>query len=767
MGRQIQNLEFNAFVKGFITEAGPLTFPENATIAEQNFVLNKDGSRNRRLGMDYEDDYVKRVSSEVSPLNGLAIQTYVWKNVGGDSGKEFLVIQIGSEISFFDNTQTSVSNNLIQTFTDASKSYVPASFSTVNGILVVATGEYEISSYEYTLDNVIVQKTFTLRVRDTFGVEDLEDVTNTDLRQGQGISLRPTVLTNAHTYNLRNQSFSAPRRGSSTIVLDTISAFYTANGKFPSNADSVNYALYPDSQNTENRLVERFFPKDLADNPPGNFAATNGAFVIDILKRGTSRLTALQELETNYPEIVYGSITIPEDYTEDGATVVKEYAGRVFYAGFNDGVTDGDSHSPRLGNHILFSQVVKNQADLSKCYQDADPTSNVFSDLVATDGGLIRLEGAFNIQKMEVISNTLIVFAQNGVWAVSGGSDYGFEATNYRVDKIADHGLINPSTVVNVDNSLVYWGLSGIYSIGPDQYGKIAAQNITSATIQKFYEDISPLQKVSARGVYDSYRRQVRWLYNTNLSSGGETYELILDVGLGAFFIYKIGTLTTGLPKPVALFRTPAFREGVEDDPVVVSGEPVEVLGEAVVVKRVVQQSQLSEIKYLTVTSLSPLTYTVSFYGDQTYTDWVTENGTGVDAYAYMITGWTTLGDTQRQKTNPYIHFHLRKSEIGFTEVGGELYPINPSSCIVQAQWEWNNSDKGGRWSTPFQAYRHKRLFQPTSSSDTFDDGNSVVTTKNKFRGYGRALSLLISTEPKKDCQLLGWSQLVTVETDV
>jgi hypothetical protein len=50
-------LERNTFIKGLITEANPLTFPENASIDEDNFVLNRDGSRQRRNGMDYENDY--------------------------------------------------------------------------------------------------------------------------------------------------------------------------------------------------------------------------------------------------------------------------------------------------------------------------------------------------------------------------------------------------------------------------------------------------------------------------------------------------------------------------------------------------------------------------------------------------------------------------------------------------------------------------------------------------------------------------------------
>lgn len=765
MARQLQNLEFNSFVKGFVTEAGPLTFPENASIDEQNFILNKDGSRNRRLGMDYEPSHQVRALSSYPTLEGLVTQTYVWKNAGGDNRKEILVVQIGRELFFHDNAALSISSNLIEKFSGLTQDYVAASFAVVNSILVVASGKYELTAFEYN-GSTVVSSNFALKVRDQFGLE-AKTSTGMDLRVGQGVSFRPTEKIDNHLYNLRNQSFACPRRGNDASTIDPISYFQIQNGKYPSNSDSVNYALYPDAQNSENRLVERFFPKDLADNPPGNFAATNGYFIIDILKRGTSRQEVLQELHATYSNLTNPFLVIPEDYTEDGATVVKEFAGRVFYAGFKDEVVSGDKHSPRLGNHVLFSQLVKNTTDLNKCYQEADPTSNVFSDLVATDGGIIRLEGAFNIQAMEVVANTLVVFAQNGVWAITGGSDYGFEATNYRVDKIAEHGIVNPNTVVNVDSSLAYWGLSGVYTIAVGQTGGLVVENISSSTIQTYYDAISPEEKAAAVGVYDSYRRQVRWLFNTTLGGGRQAEELVLDVGLGAFYPSRIGSPSNIFPKTVSLFRTPAFQEGVVSEDVTVFAEGVTVNGSDVTVSRVVQKPVLSEIKYLTVTSLNPISYTFSFYRDLSFKDWKTYDNVGVDAKAYLLTGWTTLGDTQRDKSSPYVHFHFRKTERGFEEVDGEVIPVNPSSCIVQAQWDWTNSVKAGRWSNPFQAYRHKRLYLPESAADTFDDGNAVVTTKNKIRGYGKALSLRIETEPEKDCQILGWSHLVAVETNV
>lgn len=764
MPKKLQRLEYNSFVKGLITEAGPLTFPENASLEEQNFVLNKDGSRNRRLGMDYEPGYVERALGVTPSLPGLVTQTYVWKNAGGDSRKEILVIQIGRELFFHDNSAESISATVIANVSGITQEYVAASFAVVNSILVVATGNYELATFEYN-GNTVIRSSVTLKVRDFFGLED-KDANGTDLRAGQGVSLRPVERTDAHIYNLRNQSFGIPRRGNSSNTVDPIAYFLEIALAHPSNADSVNYAFYPDSQNGENRLIERFFPKDLADNPPGNYAATGGFFIIDILKRGFSRQQALSDLQATYPVLDRTPLVLPEDYTDGGATVVREFAGRIFYAGFKDEVVNGDRHSPRLGNHVLFSQLVKNATDLPKCYQEADPTSNVFSDLVATDGGIIRLEGAFNIQAMEVVANRLIVFAQNGVWAISGGSDYGFDATNYKVEKVADHGIVNPNTIANVDNTLTYWGLSGIYSLTVSDTGGLSVDNLSSPTIQTYYDKISPEEKRSCVGVYDSYKRQVRWLFNTTLSGGKAAEELVLDVGLGAFYIAKFTGASDNLPKPVSVFRTPAFREGVLTEGVTVNTSPVTVQGDPVTTKRFIENPVISELKYLVITKLLPLTYTVAFYRDYTFTDWFSFNGQGVDAKASLVTGWNVGGSGQVDKASPYVHFFFKKTEDGFAEIAGEVYAQNPSSCLVQSQWNWTNSASSGRWSNPFQAYRQKRLYSPTNAESPFDDGEYVVQTKNKVRGYGKALSLKIETEPKKDCQLLGWGYLVAVETD-
>src|SRR5690606_18109601 len=104
-------------------------------------------------------------------------------------------------------------------------------------------------------------------------------------------------------------------------------------------------------------------------------------------------------------------------------------------------------------------------SNISECYQEGDPTSKDFPDIVDTDGGFIRIDNAYGIVKMVNLGDSLIILAQNGVWRVTGTSDDGFTATRYRLEKISDRGCINQNTAVVVDNSITYWSDDGIYAV--------------------------------------------------------------------------------------------------------------------------------------------------------------------------------------------------------------------------------------------------------------------------------------------------------------
>lgn len=59
MAQQKGTKVYNTFVGGLVTEAGPLTFPENASADELNMEISRKGNRRRRLGIDYEPDYTQ------------------------------------------------------------------------------------------------------------------------------------------------------------------------------------------------------------------------------------------------------------------------------------------------------------------------------------------------------------------------------------------------------------------------------------------------------------------------------------------------------------------------------------------------------------------------------------------------------------------------------------------------------------------------------------------------------------------------------------
>lgn len=770
MARSNSAIEINKFVAGLITEASPLNFPDNATLDEDNFILNKDGTRQRRLGMDFENNYTIVATTLAPPADGeVAITSARWRNAGGDALKNLMAVQVGNELRIFDMDSSPISSGIIYTkvFTNVS---VTSNFSyaVVDGILVIATGLKEIYNFKY-VNGSVTEDSGILLIRDLFGVEDV--TSGVDLRQGSGVSTRPAGLTSAHTYNLRNQTFSVPRlKFSDGNPEDPILTMFNEAKAYPSNADSVVDSLFSKAASSDDPVTLRFQPISLIRNPVGNTPAPRGYFIIDALARGTSRSSEAAKLIAANPGLNYSVSSLPVDTTPGGASVITEYAGRVWYAGFSGELTGGDDNSPRMASYVLFSQLVEDPTDILSCYQDGDPTGPNTPELLDTDGGFIRIEGAYGISGLVAVGKTIMVLAANGVWSISGGSDYGFKATNYLVNKITNHGCTAPNSVVVVDDRFMYWGDDGIYTIGPNQYGDYLATSLTETSIQKYYDSIDGLDKQKCKGLYDSYEHKVKWLYRNRINSSAGAKELVLDVALQAFYPSSIKTFDTdSLPLVASQVQVPAFTLSQVTEDVTVNTATVTVLGEVVSLESVLTQPTSRETLYIAITQTSPtISFAFSLYRNSNFRDWVSVDSVGLDANAYMVTGWMTGNDTQRVKQVPYITFHFIKTEDGFElDSSGDYVPTNQSSCIVQSQWEWSNSANSGRWGREFQAYRFKRHYFPTGLDDTFDNGSYTTSTKNKLRGKGKALSLLFKTEPDKNLHIAGWSMLLDANQNV
>ncbi len=735
------NLERNTFVKGLITEATPLTFPENASIDEDNFVLNRDGSRQRRLGMDYENNNTTTTLSELPTESEVdRTSSFTWKNAGY-TGIDIFVMAVKGRFVFFELKSpvtylADVTTGVAIPLEFASDG---VSFAAVEDKLITTTSYGGVNKWTFTSPNTFTYEAVDVQVRDQWGVED-----------GLEVSERPSTLTDLHNYNLLNQGWTPSNilnfgSEDQTVVVSpgpppVVDTIQVVTG-YPSNSDVMQYGKDATDTFDKEFIKKQFF---------GNSPAVRGRFIIDYVgDRGAQReASALSELEE--------TVTLPEDLAvaRSSFTSVASFAGRVFY-----GTATGD---------VLFSQIILDDKTYGRCYQEADPTSEHISDLLPTDGGLVKILGAGPVLALVASGASLLVFTALGVWEISG-PDGVFAADDYNVRQITTAGIIGKETAVAAEDSVFYWSKGGIYLLQRDQVsGYMSASNLTESTIQDYYLEINTAARDYATGVYDSSQKKVRWLYSSSFDgSANNIYpksydkELVFDLILQAFYpqtIYSVGgNYVCGYTE------APEFIPTTDEQNVVDSGILVTDSGDPVVVSVDIAtgNNSLSSIVYPTIRATSDTTITFSVYNNTNFKDWETFNATGVDAPAYLVTGYELFADSQRNKYIPYLTVHMKFTGTGFTDIDGNLFPVGDSGCRVQPQWDFADSANSGKWGNSFQAYRLKRPYMPSGVGDTFDYGHAVISTKNKLRGSGKALSLKFNTEEGKDCQLYGWAMTV------
>ena len=760
-----QRIELNTFVQGLITEASPLNFPTNASVDEENFELNRDGTRDRRRGMDYEPDYIQNNTTLPTTdfYGSYGYSNYVWKNVGGDASKEYLVVQIRNFLYIYDTQKESISGNGTLAIIGIGEfpTNVNFSYAAVDGYLVIVGGVDVV----VVLDDNFQYTTKRLKTRDVWGIEitgtGVDDAyeTNEDYRG----SLATSSL---QLYNLQNQSWGIPRRtftlsefdpsGAYAVMTDPLGFFSASLGKFPSNSETVFAGLQFAAGSGFDVPSERMYPKLYDDVRGLGQKAAKGYFIIDLLRRGQSRIEESHNNQNKHsPNIFYSLSTTKSDFTSGGARIARGFAGRVFYSGFNGDVFDGDARSPNLSNFVVFSQLVKNISDIDKCYQSGDPTSRDSPDIVDTDGGFIKVSGADRIVGLRALGNSLIVFATNGIWEILGGSDYGFSATNYKVTKLSSIGAFSESTIVEEVGRLFFWGQDGIYVVGPDQFQTVTVKSITQATIQTLYDNIDAVNKERASGVYDLFSKKIRWVYNEGVPFSGSSVnrELVFDTLLNAFYENRIfnNTFTVEL---IGCFVSAPYTIGQEATTVLAGPSTVVAGPNDVTIDQATRESKINSVKYVTLTNIADqLNITFSYYNDVLFRDWYKHNSIGEDAKAFLLTGARTAGDSSVDKQIPYIFMHLRRTENG-VGVGGEL--LNPSSCLMRYQWDFANTAESMKFTPMMQVYRYNLPKLVTAPG--YDTGFDVITSKSKVRGRGKAFSMYLETEPQKDCRILGWN---------
>lgn len=760
------------FVAGLNTEGGYFTQPPNTWRDGDNMFPQIDGSLHKRRALDFEASYVQSTdtfTSTQADTNAFSCST--WINVAGVAGRTFYVVQIGDKVWFYDNTSSTVSTQLRTFSIDLSAYRVAANTSIAGsneiqtssadgGLLIVADDITPLHiAYDAGTDTITVTP-LTLLIRDFEGVED-----------GMSVDTKPTTLSNEHKYNLLNQGWTNTQ----------IDAYKTAKGVFPSNAQAWIYGKDSNGDFDSNVLDKLDF---------GTSKAPRGRYILDVFNQDRATIAASTTVTgesgtSGWTSTWYNATTgitsywynsegwataqassvdgLPTFVENSRPTTVAFFGGRAWYSGIN---------SSRIGSYLLFSVIANRPEEYGQCHQVADPTSEVLSDLVETDGGVIPIKDAQNIHKLVPMFDGIIIFADNGVWQVVGSSQGGFTATGYTVYRVSNIGSVGASSIVEIDNSIMYWSNGGIYKVMQDpQTGIIMSSPMTDLNIKSYYIDIPSLGKRLAKGSYNNATKQVTWTYNNNLTvSGTQMYTknklLMLDMRLGAFYTASISSVSGTTPLMVSHFVTDTT-SAVDTAYYVVDSSLQQVIDSSSdnVTSAVTDtQSYTAVEKFLTIVP-SGTNYKVTFSDFYTtnnapakFRDWYTYDNAGASYTSYITTGYDISQAGPAFKKYPtYCTVYMNRTETGFD---GSFNAINESSCTLQTKWDFTDNTSAGKWGDPQEVYRHLRQYIPDDVSG-YNDGFPLVITKNKIRGSGKAVQFKFTADPDKDLQLVGWQVIL------
>jgi len=733
----MQNLNqrtVNNLIKGLITEAGELTFPEGASIDELNCSLSRDGSRSRRLGIAFEAGNALS-SFDVDPAETFTVGQ--WDNPGGIAGLTLMVVQVGGKLYFYNSGKAPYSDqymglsvNLVP-YQIAGKdvTITQVQFASIAAALVVASEAMD--TVYLTYDGVSITETaIDFRIRDFEWMSDICDLTEKiaigDATPGRKYDTLNTGWTgnsgtpNEDLFGGNGSGGISTSGGTGTTALSTYAA---ARSAYP----PLTHPWYSGKNSSGDFSVsewEKIYS--------GSSLIGNGHYILDFFTK--DRNTAA------------GITGIPTDVEPSRFSTVASYASRMFYAGLGSGKNSGK---------ILYSRLIESLKEstsctvIGECYQQNDPTAEYYSDLLETDGGVIHIPEAYNIRKIYTHNQYLYIFADNGVWVISG-ADNTFSASSYYVSKVSNIGIYSVGSFVAAEGVPFWWSKYGIHTFAYDESsGFPIEQNLSIQTVQTFWDDIDTNAKNLVTAAYDRVNKQIFWLYpeNEEADLNKKTRVLILDIPLQAFYPWKIADNTT---YAMSLYFFDAYGSEEFEDIVVdeLGADVTDNLGGDVwtVGYNLIRASS---------TQLGVLTYTagkltVSSFSSKDFVDWEEDNYS-----SYVVAGYDFVGDLLLKKSAPYVTVYTRSTEEGFTPVTFD--PINPSGLYMEAYWDFKDYA-----STRQQVYLPKPtpIVDPSNLSDT-GQNKSVVTTRLKVRGSGRSMRLKFEAEEGKNFILLGYSVLV------
>lgn len=700
MPLQVNQAIENNFRNGLITEATGLNFPENACTDTNNCIFNWTGSVSRRLGIDFEDDFsVKAINR-----NNSVVVPFLWKNVTGVGDTSLVVAQIGATLYFWkiDGTTATSAGALSTTVTLSSVSGAPTpeavecQFANGNGKLFVTHPYLDPFYVVYnTADSTVTATTITIQIRDFEG--DTTDAT--------GLT-RPTAeittVSKAHLYNLYNQGWN----------VTNLTAWGTDETTMPSNAD----VMW-----TFKNSSDAFATSTIPNVMNGNSLASKGHYIYPLA--ATTRNTNVSaDNGTTITTVVETSIGSLRPST------CAFFAGRVFYSSLK---------VPKYNSNIYFSQIVQRDEQYGFCYQANDPTSQDDSDLLPDDGGVISVPEAGTILKMMTVPGGMIVFAERGVWLITGSTGIGFTADDYTVQKISSVTTLSSTSFVDIMGTPAWWTAEGIYMVDSSS-GSPMVKSLTLDKIKTYYDNITIAAKTTARGCYNYITSEVQWIFKANPTGNlNDDYAfdtvLILDMITGAFYPWSVPIDDVAINGILLLDGTAGIlttNNIVDDSSDLVQDDG----GDQVIAFSAVNSGVVPSISYLcSYVNSSTYDFTFASSRNQNYLDWFSKDDIGEDYDSFFITGYKLRGGAIKKWQANWLRLFAGPSD--------QFY--------IRGLWDYATDISTNRWST-------QQLIDNTVTN------YANRSQRIKIRGHGLALQFMVESVTGQPFEIIGWAELST-----
>jgi hypothetical protein len=726
-----------AFVKGLITEAGELTFPDNASVDELNCDLSRDGSRRRRKGIRYEDNFA---FSDFDVFENTVLSFGNWLNVGNDANRNYLVVQAGSTLHFYEKNRVPYSNRKVAQSISLIPFEVPGSqgsalvkcaYTSMLGNLVVVSPAIE-PFYIEEVDGTLVANKVECRVRDFEWIGDRREY---DVPEPSPTSLRK--------YDTANSGWSTP------LGRGALQSYIAARGAWP----PLTHPWYSGKDSNGNFSVtewEKVYS--------GTSLGGNGHYILPLFAKNRGEAAQNNSVPATgggglIPGYLIGAPgpvpdigPVPTEFEFTRFQSVEAFSGRVFFSGLTSAKNSGK---------IYFSRSLESIRDVGEFFQLNDPTSEDIADAGDADGGVINIPDAISIRKLFAFRNSIFVFAENGVWQIKGVDDV-FTPTAFSVNKVSSVGIVTSESFVEAEGIPFWWSRFGIHTLRFDETGSAGEENISISTIQEFWNKIDFTSKSKVKAEYDRINKKILWLYPNNGETVVNKYNnlLVLDVTLQAFYPWKIEDRPSAPEYILGFSFYPGF--GIDEALFEVVGDPgefVKVNDEQVVATYQAPFLNSSASIIFFVRDVQSNKATMATLTGEDFLDWGE-----ADFSSYAETGYDFLGDLAARKYAPYVVFYLRETETGWSGNDTLGYnPVNPSSMFVTCYWDFNKIPS----SAPQQAYLRR---QPILvDGPAFNSPATVVSHKLKVRGNGRSLRIRMESETGKDFVYLGHGLIADV----